>query len=76
MSTTAQKVCIEVLSLPKESRAEIAERILASLEDKTDSKAEKAWKTVVRRRRAEIYSGKAKVRPAEDVMRDALKAIS
>ena len=76
MSTTAQKICIEALSLPRESRAEIAERILSSLEEKADSKAETAWKAVVRRRRAEIHSGKAKVRPAADVMRDALKAIS
>lgn len=76
MSTTAKKICIEALSLPRESRAEIAERILASLEEKADSKAERAWKAVVRRRSAEIRSGKAKVRPAEDVMRDALKAIS
>jgi putative addiction module component (TIGR02574 family) len=76
MSTTAQKICIEALSLPRESRTEIAERILASLEDKADSKAEKAWKAVIRRRRAEIHSGKAKVRPAEDVMRDAMHAIT
>jgi len=76
MSTTAQKICIEALSLPRESRTEIAERILASLEDKADSKAEKAWKAVIRRRRAEIHSGKAKVRPAENVMRDAMHAIA
>jgi putative addiction module component (TIGR02574 family) len=76
MSTVAQKVCIEALSLPRESRAEIAERILASLEDKADSKADKAWKALIRRRRSEIRSGKAKGRPAEDVMRDALQAIS
>ncbi len=76
MSTTAQKICVEVLSLPRQSRAEIAERILASLEDKADSKAEKSWKAVIRRRRAEIHSGRAKVRPAQEVMRDALQAIS
>jgi len=75
MSTTTQKICIEVLSLPRKSRAEIAERILASLEERTDSRAEKAWKAVIRRRRNEIHSGKAKVRPAEDVMRDALRAL-
>ena len=55
--------------------APVVERA-ASLEDKNDSKAEKAWKAVIRRRRAEVHSGKAKVRPAEDVMRDALQAIS
>jgi putative addiction module component (TIGR02574 family) len=76
MSTAAKKICIEVLSLPRESRAEIAERILASLEEKKDIKAQRSWKTVLRRRRIEIRSGKAKVRPAEDVMRDALRAIS
>lgn len=76
MSTSAQAVCIEALSLPRQSRAEIAERILASLEDAADTKAEKSWKAVVRRRRAEIRSGKAKLRPAADVMRDALRAIA
>ena len=76
MSTTAQKICIEILSLPRQSRAEIAERILASLEDKADSNAEKSWKAMLRRRRAEIRSGRAKVRPAEEVMRDAVRAIS
>ena len=76
MSTAAQKICIEVLSLPRQSRAEIAERILASLEDKTDSKAEKSWRAVLRRRRAEVHSGKAKVRLAQDVMGDALRAVS
>jgi putative addiction module component (TIGR02574 family) len=76
MSIAAQKICIEVLSLPRQSRAEIAERILASLEDKTGSQAQKSWKAVLRRRCAEVHSGKAKVRPAGDVMRDALRAIS
>jgi putative addiction module component (TIGR02574 family) len=76
MSTIAQKICIEVLSLPRKSRVEIAERVLASLEEQADQKAEKSWKAVIRRRRTEIHSGKAKVRPAEEVMRDALRAIS
>jgi putative addiction module component (TIGR02574 family) len=67
---------MEVLSLPRRSRAEIAERILTSLEDQAESKAEAAWRALIRRRRAEIHSGKAKVRPAEGVMRDALRAIS
>ncbi len=76
MSTTAQRICIEVLSLPRKSRAEIAERILASLEEQADRNAEKAWKALIRRRRADIHSGKAKVRPAASVMRDALRAVS
>jgi putative addiction module component (TIGR02574 family) len=76
MSTTAQKICIEVLSLPRQSRAEIAERILASLEDKSDVKADRSWRALIRRRSAEIHSGKARVRPAHEVMQSALQAIS
>jgi putative addiction module component (TIGR02574 family) len=68
MSTTAQKIYIEVLSLSRKSRAEIAERILASLEEQTDRKAEAAWEAVIRRRRTEVHTGKARVRPAEDVI--------
>ncbi len=76
MSITAQRICIDLLSLPRESRLEIAERLLASLEDEADQKTEKSWRALVRRRHAEIHSGKAKERPAAEVMENALKAIS
>ena len=75
MSTAAHRVCIEVLSLPEDSRAEIAERILASLEPKSDTNADRAWKSLVRKRRAEIRSGKTKLRSADAVMRAALKSL-
>jgi putative addiction module component (TIGR02574 family) len=76
MSTTAEKMCIEVLSLPKRSRLEIAERILTSLEDETDPTTEREWKALFRRRQTEMRSGKAKLRPADEVMRRAFDAIS
>ena len=77
MSTTEKKICIEALSLPRESRMEIAHRLLLSLEDeKPDTNAEKAWKAEIRRRRREIRGGKAKLVPAEEAMRNALRAIS
>lgn len=77
MSTTEQKICIEALSLPRESRLEIARRLLLSIEDeKPDANAEKAWKAEILRRRREIREGKAKLIPAEEAMRNALRAIS
>ena len=77
MSTIEQKICIEALSLPRESRLEIAHRLLLSAEDeKPDPNAEKAWKAEIRRRRREILEGKAKLVPAEEAMRNALRAIS
>ena len=77
MSTTALKICVEALSLPRENRLEIAERLLASVEDaKASTRAERLWKAEIRRRRKEIREGKAKLIPAEEVMRNALRAIS
>ena len=77
MSTTTLKICVEALSLPREARAEIAQRLLISLEnEKPDTDAEKAWKAEIRRRRREIREGKAKMIPADEVMRKALRAVS
>jgi len=47
------------------------ERFPTRLKEQAESKAEAAWRALIRRRRAEIHSGKAKVRPAEEVMRGA-----
>lgn len=38
--------------------------------------AERAWKLEIRRRQREIREGKTKLRPASEVMRSALRAIS
>jgi putative addiction module component (TIGR02574 family) len=76
MSTTAQKVCIEALSLPQRSRAEIAERLLSSLDEDMDACPERAWKLEIRRRRREIREGKTKLIPADEVMGSALRSIS
>jgi len=76
MSTTALKICVEALSLPRQNRLEIAERLLASVEDaKASTRAERLWKAEIRRRRKEIREGKAKLIPADEVMRNALRAI-
>jgi putative addiction module component (TIGR02574 family) len=75
MSTTAQKVCIEALSLPQRSRAEIAETLLSSLDEEMDAGSERAWKLEIRRRRREIREGKTKLITADEVMRSALRAL-
>ena len=72
MSKTALKICIEVLSLPREARAEIAHRLLVSLEDERSStEIEDAWKTEAEQRYKSVKSGKTSVRDAKLAMRDA-----
>jgi hypothetical protein len=41
--------------------------------DQALSEAEKAWRALIRRRRTEIHAGEAKVRPAEEVMREVYR---
>jgi len=75
MSTTTEKVCIEALSLPRDARAEIAHRLLVSLEDEdlSDDVSE-AWRNEIQRRRQDFREGKANSVPAEEAMRRAQAA--
>lgn len=76
MSKTALKICIEVLSLPREARAEIAHRLLVSLEDESSSpEIEDAWKAEGERRYKNVKAGKTSVRDAKQAMRDARKKL-
>jgi putative addiction module component (TIGR02574 family) len=60
---------IEVMQLPSDQRAKLAELLIASLDE--DEEIEAAWMQEAERRLAEIDSGKAATRPAADVFADA-----
>jgi len=76
MSVLTEKICIEVLSLPRDARAEIAHRLLTSLEneDFADDVSE-VWRTDIQRRRQDFRAGKAKEVSAEEALRRAEAAI-
>ena len=61
----------EALSLPPEQRAELAERLLSSLESLSDAEAEQLWFAEAARRAEEIDSGLAKRYSAEEVRQQA-----
>jgi hypothetical protein len=76
MSSTSQKICVEVLSLPRKTRAEIAHRLLVSLEDQLPSREiETAWKNTARKRLANIRSGKTTWRDAKEAVHNARKKL-
>jgi len=76
MSVTTEKICIEALSLPRDARAEIAHRLLVSLEneDLSDDVSE-AWRLEISRRREDFRLGRANPVPAEEALRQAHAAI-
>jgi putative addiction module component (TIGR02574 family) len=76
MSATTEKICIEALSLPRNARAELAHRLLTSLEDEdfADDVSE-TWRNEIQRRRQDFSEGKAKGVSAEEALRRAEAAI-
>lgn len=73
---TTEQVENEALKLKPEARAELAEKLLKSLEDLSDEDIERLWAEEAVRRNAEIDVGTASMRDAEDVFRDARARIS
>ena len=68
MSLLLQKVANKALDLPLKERAELAHELIVSLDDAIDKEVETAWDAEIERRVKEIKSGKAKGRPAEEIL--------
>jgi putative addiction module component (TIGR02574 family) len=69
---TTKKIIEEVLSLPVEDRALIADSLLRSLNMPNNGIDEK-WTEVAKRRLQELRSGKVKPIPGDEVFDKALK---
>ena len=76
MNATIEHVFVEALSLPTRSRAELAHKLLASLEQEGVSpEIEAAWTTEALDRCKAYDEGKLTERDSADVLRDAYKKV-
>jgi hypothetical protein len=73
---TNKQVETEALKLKPQARAELAEKLLRSLEDLSEEEIERLWAEEAVRRDADLDDGTASLRDAEDVFRDARARIS
>jgi hypothetical protein len=73
---TTEQVENEALKLKPGARAELAEKLLRSLEDLSDEDIERLWAEEAVRRDAELDSGTASMRDVEDVLRELRARIS
>jgi putative addiction module component (TIGR02574 family) len=73
MSSQLEAVQAQALQLTREERAQLADRLLASLFE--DSEVEDAWAAEVERRIEEIESGRSKLIPAADAIERARAAL-
>lgn len=69
--TEFEEVTTKALALPSESRAELAELLIQSLDEKEDEEIRSSWLAEIRRRDQEIRAGAPVTRPAKQVLREA-----
>ena len=75
MATSQGTIEKKVLKWPATRRIELAEKLVASVEDFTTPEIEKAWNVEVAARVQEIRKGRAEGIPAKEVMKEARKKL-
>jgi hypothetical protein len=76
MSTTVEQLAEQAMSLPAESRAQLADLLVESLDADELGRIEQMWVMEAKRRRDEVRSGKVKSIPGDvglRKVRDTLK---
>ncbi|HEV8605801.1 MAG TPA: addiction module protein [Tepidisphaeraceae bacterium] len=69
MSRTQQQLLEEVLALPADVRAELAEKLLASLDGPDVSAVDRAWAQEAERRMIAIESGEMEVVDGAEILK-------
>ncbi|MEW6087675.1 MAG: addiction module protein [bacterium] len=68
MPSLLQEVENKANNLSEKERAKLAHKLILSLNNETDKGFGEAWEAEIERRIKEIKSGKAKGRPAQEVL--------
>jgi putative addiction module component (TIGR02574 family) len=76
MAMNAEQLTAEVLGLPPSNRAELAYRLIRSLDEEESALVDEEWLREIERRDAEITSGAVECLPAEEVLRRARARLS
>ncbi|MFH5883011.1 addiction module protein [Halalkalibaculum sp. DA3122] len=75
MITDFNKIENSALKLDENHRAELAKRLIASLDQQVDQDIEQAWIQEVNRRKKELNSGEVDPISAEEVLSNARKLL-
>ncbi|PWN07071.1 addiction module protein [Rhodohalobacter mucosus] len=75
MITDFKEIEHSALELDKKRRAELAKRLIKSLDEEIDSDIEQSWIDEVTRRKEEIKSGKVSPLLGEEVHKEARKIL-
>jgi putative addiction module component (TIGR02574 family) len=75
MSSETEKLATDILSLPREHRAFLAEKLLESLDFEEAFPVKAGWKAEIARRCRELDEGLVDLIPGDDVFDEVTKAL-
>ena len=75
MSMTAERFVDEALTLPRRTRAFVAEKLIESLDHTPSMELSPSWRKEIRKRCQEMDQGLVELRSAEDVFEKAHAAL-
>jgi putative addiction module component (TIGR02574 family) len=75
MPMTVDQLVAEALNLPTEARAELADRLVETLDAGDLTELDKAWAAEARRRADELISGKVQGIPGEEVFAETRRIL-
>lgn len=76
MGTLAREIGKDLLVLPPKVRAELAHRLIRSLDIDEEESPSAQWDREIDRRSKEIATGEVKCRPVEDVIADVRRKLA
>ena len=68
MSLTVEQISEEALSLPREARALLADRLVESLDPAEDGSVKQLWAAEAIRRRDDVRSGRVQTIPGNEAL--------
>jgi hypothetical protein len=70
MSNELEKLKSELMALPKESRAWLAQSLIESLDESIDSDVNAMWIEEIERRDSEVQSGQVVCKTADEALKE------
>lgn len=75
MPLTIDQITTEAMQLPVSSRAELAEKLVESLDFSKDDDLQRAWATEAIRRRDDVRSGRVQTIPGPEVLAEVRRML-
>ena len=69
MATTVEKLIEQAMTLPSESRAQLADLLVESLDADDLGRIDRLWTAEAKRRRDEVRAGQVKTIPGDEALR-------